>query len=137
MHRSAGFSLIEVLVATAILVTVAAGTAQLFGIAIRHDVAARQQVLMSAVASTKIDEIAASVAQGPPPATALGGVDRAIGGFSDVVVAAGASFERRWLIAPLAGFGATAVVIVLRVSPTATRAAPDLEVATIREAGAP
>jgi prepilin-type N-terminal cleavage/methylation domain-containing protein len=137
MHRSSGFSLIEVLIATAILVTVAAGTAQLFGIAIRHDVAARQQLLMSAVASTKIDELAASVAQGPAPAASMGGVDRPISGFSDVVAAAGASFERRWLIAPLTGYGATAVVIVLRVSPAAGRPAPDLEVATISEAGLP
>jgi prepilin-type N-terminal cleavage/methylation domain-containing protein len=135
--RSAGFTLIEVLVATGILVTVAAGTAQLFAIAIRHDVAARQQLAMSLAASAKLDALAASVAAAATPAAGAGAVDRAVDGFTDTIVAAGASFERRWIVAPLPAYSATAVVIVVRVLPLARSATPDFEIAGVREAGVP
>ena len=135
--RTAGFTLVEVLVATAILVTVAAGTAQLFAVAIRHNAASRQQLAMSLVASRKIDEIGESVARSPAPATPMGALDRAIDGFSDLTTECGASFQRRWTIAPLGDYSATAVVIVVRVVPVAFRATPDLEVATIREGMTP
>ena len=135
--RSRGFTLAEVLVATAILVTIAAGSAQLFAIAIRHGVAARQQLAMSIAASRKLDELAESVAGTGVPATTIGALDRAADGFSDVTVEAGASLQRRWLIAPLTTYGATAVVIVIRIVPVASRAASDFEIATIREGGAP
>lgn len=125
------------LVATAIVVTIAAGTAQLFAIAIRDEVAARQQLAMSAAAETKLDEIAASVASASPPGALMGALDRAVAGYSDIVVAAGASFERRWLVAPLAAYGASAVAVVLRIVPVAVRSAPDLEVSTIVEAAGP
>jgi len=134
---SRGFTLVEVLVATAILVTIAAGTAQLFGIAIRHGVAARQQLAMSAAASRKIDDLAESIARVGVPAAAAGALDRAAGGYSDVTIEAGVPLQRRWVIAPLGAYSATAVVIVIRIVPVATRAAPDLEVATIREGGVP
>jgi prepilin-type N-terminal cleavage/methylation domain-containing protein len=139
MRRSliSGFTLVEVLVATGILVTIAAGSAQLFAVAIRHGVAARQQLAMSVAASRKIDELAASVAQHAAPPFAMGAIDRAVDGFSDVTFECGASFQRRWTIAPLAAYSATAVVILVRVVPLASHAAPDLEVVTIREGGAP
>jgi len=133
---SSGFTLVEVLVAAAVLVTIAAGSAQLFAIAIRHGVAARQQLAMSVAASRKIDELAESVALNGVPATSMGAVDRAVEGYSDVTIECGASLQRRWVIAPIAAYSATAVVIVIRIVPAA-RAAPDLEVATIREGGAP
>jgi prepilin-type N-terminal cleavage/methylation domain-containing protein len=132
-----GFTLVEVLVATGILVTVAAGSAQLFAIAIRHGVASRQQLAMSVAATRKIAELAESVARGVAPPSQVGAVDRAVAGFSDVTIESGASLERRWLIAPLGSYSATAVVIVVRIVPLASRAAPDLEVATIRESAAP
>src|SRR4051812_17255766 len=132
-----GFTLVEVLVATAILLTIAAGSAQLFAIAIRQGMASRQQLAMSVAASRKIDELAAIVAQGGVPASAIGAVDRAVEGFSDVTIEWGASLQRRWLIAPLDSYSATAFVIVIRIVPVAARAAPDLEVATIREAVTP
>ena len=135
--RTNGFTLVEVLVATGILVTIAAGSAQLFAVAIRHGVAARQQLAMSVAASRKIDELAASVARNAAPSTATGALDGAVEGFSGVTFECGASFQRRWTIAPLAAYSATAVVILVRVVPIASRAAPDLEVVTIREAGAP
>jgi prepilin-type N-terminal cleavage/methylation domain-containing protein len=135
--RHRGFTLVEVLVATAILVTIAAGTAQLFAIAIRHSVAARQQLAMSVAASRKIDELAESVGRSGVPPAAAGALDRAVDGFSDATIEGGVSLERRWLIAPLSSYNATAVVIVIRVVPVAARAGPDLEVVTVREGGVP
>jgi prepilin-type N-terminal cleavage/methylation domain-containing protein len=137
MPRSRGFTLIEVLIATGLLVTVAAGTAQLFAIAIRHTIASRQQLAMSIALSRKIDEIAEAVGRAPAPSAPAGALDRAAEGFNDVTVEAGARIERRWLVAPLAGYSATAVVIVVRVAPVAAHAATPIEATTIREAGLP
>ena len=136
-RQSRGFSLIEVLVATGIMVTVAAGTAQLFAIAIRHEVTSRQQLAMASVATAKLDELAAVVARAAPPIAAAGAVDRALTGFSDAVAADGTVFERRWLIAPLTPYSASAVVIVLRVSARAGLGAGSFELATIADAGMP
>src|SRR4051794_40545671 len=135
--RSGGFTLVEGIVATGILVTVAAGTAQLFAIALRHDIAARQQLGMSLAASAKLDELSASVTVRPAPVASAGAVDRAAPGFVDTIVSAGASFQRRWMIAPLPVYSGTAVVIVVRVIPVAVNASPDVEIATIREAARP
>jgi hypothetical protein len=135
--RPDGFTRVEELVATAILVTIAAGSAQLFAIAIRQGVASRQQLAMSVAASRKTDELAEIVARGGVPAAAMGALDNAVEGFSDVTVECGVSLQRRWMIAPLEAYSATAVVIVIRVVPLASRAAADLEVATIREGGTP
>jgi prepilin-type N-terminal cleavage/methylation domain-containing protein len=137
LRHSRGFSLIEVLVATGILVTVAAGTAQLFAVALRQDVASRQQLAMAAIARTKIDELAAVVARATVPAASAGAIDRTISGYSDVVTADGAAFERRWLVAPVAVYSATAVVIVVRVSARAGLAGGSIELATIADAGMP
>jgi hypothetical protein len=128
---------VEVLVATGLLVTVAAGSAQMFAIAIRQGVASRQQLAMSIASSRKIDELAERVAHDAVPASAAGALDRAVEGYSDVTVEGGVSLQRRWLIAPLGAGSATTVVIVVRIVPSAVRAAPDLEVATIREARVP
>jgi prepilin-type N-terminal cleavage/methylation domain-containing protein len=133
--HSAGFTLVEVLVATGILVTVAAGTAQLVAISVRHDIATRQQLAMSAAAGAKLDELAGTLASLTPPPAQAGALDRDVDGYTDVAVASGASFRRRWTIAPLDTYSATAVVIVVRVVPLSAFAAPDLEVATIAEAG--
>ena len=135
--RARGFTLIEVLVATAILVTVAAGTAQLLAVAIRHGAASRQQLAMSIAASRKIDEIAEMVRGGPAPPASIGAVDVAVGGYSDITSEAGARIERRWLIAPLPDYSATAVVIVVRLIPVARHAAAGIDVVTMREAGRP
>jgi prepilin-type N-terminal cleavage/methylation domain-containing protein len=132
---SRGFTLIEVLVATGILVTVAAGTAQLTAIAMHHDAATRQQLAMSALAFAKLDEISATLARGAPPAAASGALDRDAEGFTDVAESAGAPFRRRWTIAPLAAWSATAAVIVVRIVPLSGPEAPGLEIATIADAG--
>jgi prepilin-type N-terminal cleavage/methylation domain-containing protein len=137
LRDSHGFSLIEVLVATGVLVTVAAGGAQLFAVAIHHDIAARQQLAMSIAAASKIEEVAALAASTAPPASAIGAVDRAVAGYVDTAVVAGATFERRWMVAPLGGYSTTAVVIVVRVVSRVSHSSPDFEIASIRKAAAP
>src|SRR5689334_2373301 len=136
MSRARGFTLIEVLVATGILVTVAAGSAQLFTLAIRHDIAARQQIAMASAASAALDAIAADVAQLPPPLQIAGSVDRVVAGYRDTTTWEGTAMERRWMIAPLPAYSTTAVAIVVRVTPLASTTAGDLEAMTIREARA-
>lgn len=133
-HSAAGFSLIEVVVATAILVTVAAGTAQLFAITVQHEVSARQQLAMSSAASSKLDELSAAAARAPAPGAPAGAVDRRVAGYSDVATVLGATFERRWSIAPLTSYSSAAVIITVRVIPLAMRAARELEAVTIAEA---
>jgi hypothetical protein len=54
-----------------------------------------------------------------------------------VVTADGAAFERRWLVAPLSDYSATAVVIVLRVSAQAGLGGGTFELATIADVGMP
>ena len=55
--RSSGFTLIEVTIATSLLVVIALGSAQLFVLAIRHNVAARQQLVMTLAAARKVDDL--------------------------------------------------------------------------------
>jgi prepilin-type N-terminal cleavage/methylation domain-containing protein len=51
-QRSArGFTLIEVTIAIGLLVVIAAGSAQMFAVAIRHNVLARQHRVMSLAAA--------------------------------------------------------------------------------------
>jgi prepilin-type N-terminal cleavage/methylation domain-containing protein len=137
MSRQRGFTLIEVLVATGILVTVAAGSAQLFAMAISQDVAARQQLAMSTAARDKLEALAGAVGAGAAPTETLGALDRPIAGFSDRVVASGAAVERRWIVAPLHAYSPTAVAIVVRVVPLARTSIGDVEIAAVREARAP
>ena len=133
--RSHGFTLVEVLIATGLLVTLAAGTAQLFAIAIRHSIAARQQLAMTLAASKKIDELSAPIARGDVTMSPAGSLDRDAPGFNDVVVEAGGAFRRRWLVAPATANLSTMVAIVIRVEPVARGATTDYEVATLREVG--
>ena len=103
----------------------------MFMLAIRHNVAAKQQLVMSVAAARKVDELSAAAAAGalsPSPPDAL---DRGAEGFADVIVEAGVFCVRRWLVAPLSGHGRAAIAIVVRVS---VAGAGDLQVVTIREA---
>jgi len=139
---ASGFTLIEVTVATGLLVTIALGSAQLFVLAIRQNVAAKQQLMMSTLAADKVEELSASAAAGavtPSPADAL---DRSVDGFVDfadgtgMAIAAGAGvpdgamYVRRWLVTPLSPYGNSALVLVVRV--TRTRPGPgDAQIVTI------
>ena len=57
--------MIEALIAAGVLATVALGVAQLFAMAVAHNDAARQQLVMGLAAAAKIDELSTLVAAGP------------------------------------------------------------------------
>jgi prepilin-type N-terminal cleavage/methylation domain-containing protein len=132
-----GFTLIEVVIATGIVVTIALGTAQLFAIAIQHNLQARRQLAMSLLAARKADDLAVAVAAGAAPA-AGGALDRSIGGFADAVVDSGAAYVRRWTVQPVGG-RAGLLAVVVRVT-GAARAGPgpgSVQIATICGAAPP
>ena len=126
-----GFTLLEVVIATGLLVVVALGSAQLFLLAIGHNLGARRQLLMTLAAAQKIDELSAAAAAGaivwsPPDA-----LERGADGFAEVIVESGLTCVRRWLIAPVDGYGGRLVAIVVRVS---VPGADDVQIVTICEA---
>jgi prepilin-type N-terminal cleavage/methylation domain-containing protein len=126
----AGFSLLEVLIATSLLVVVALGSAQLFVLAVRHTVAARQQLLMTLAAARKVDELSAAAAAGPIVASPPDALARGADGFAEVVMESGLSCVRRWSVAPIPVYGGRLIAIVVRVS---VPGVPDVQIATIRE----
>ena len=129
-QRSSGFTLIEVAIATGLLVVIALGSAQLFVLALRHNVVARQQLVMTLAATRKMEELSAAAAVGalaPSPPDAL---ERGVPGFADVTVEGGALCVRRWLVAPVSGYGARAVGIAVRVS---VAGMGDVQIVTIGE----
>jgi Tfp pilus assembly protein PilV len=129
MHaaRSAGFSLVEALVATGLTMTVALGCAQLFSIAIAQNLAARDQTLMGLAAAAKIDDLSVAASIAVTPADTL---ERDVPGFYDIVDQSGRTYVRRWRVAILPGFGADACTIAVRVAPMA--GGWELRLATVR-----
>jgi len=125
----AGFTLIEVTIATSLLVVIALGSAQLFVVATRQTVAARQQLVMTLVAARKIDELAAAAAAGPLAESPPGALDVGAEGFADVLEASGVVCVRRWQISSVAGRPG-AVAIIVRVS---VPGCGDVQIATICE----
>jgi prepilin-type N-terminal cleavage/methylation domain-containing protein len=117
-----GFTLIEVTIAAAILVTIALGTAQLFGIALRHTIEARRQLAMSLLAARKVDDLIVAAASGTLSPSSGGALDRSVAGFADSVSDAGATYVRRWTAAAVDG-RADLVAVVVRVTGTEGRAA--------------
>lgn len=130
--RREGFSLVEVTIATSLLVVVALGSAQLFVLAIRHNVAARQQLVMALAAGRKADELCAAAAAGPVVLSPPDSLERGTEGFFDVSVEGGVSCARRWLVSTPAGYSAGALAIIVRVSVTG---AGDFQIVTICQAG--
>ena len=129
-RSSSGFTLIEVTIAIGLLVVIALGSAQLFVLALRHNVVARQQLVMMLAASRKVEELSAAAAAGtlaPSPPDAL---DRGAPGFADVTIDAGVVCVRRWLVAPVPGYGGRAMAIAVRVS---VAGAGDVQIVTIGE----
>ncbi len=132
MTRSAGFSLVEALVTAGLLATMALGVAQLFGMAVAHNDAARQQLVMGLAAAAKIDELSTLVAAATP-ADAL---ERNVDGCVDNVVESGRRYVRRWRIAEVAGYGPSAYSFTVRVLPAAGTGG-DVRLTTIRAGGGP
>jgi prepilin-type N-terminal cleavage/methylation domain-containing protein len=137
VHRqppSSGFTLIEVTIATSLLVVIALGSAQLFAVAIRHNVSARQQLVMSLAAARKADELCAASAAGPLAPSPPGALARGEEGFADVIVADGVVCVRRWLVSPLPGYEGRANAVAVRAS---IAGAGETQIVTICEAAAP
>jgi prepilin-type N-terminal cleavage/methylation domain-containing protein len=134
--NSRGFTLIEVSIATGLLVVIALGTAQMFALAIHQNMAAKDQLLMTIAAARKIDQLTASAAAGgltaSSPADAL---DRAYDGFSDDVTEAGAVYVRRWSITFRSDYGGRLAAIAVRVRRPA--GGSDVQIATLTEVKTP
>jgi len=152
---SRGFSLLEVLVATAIMVVAAAGLAQSFAIASRANRSARATTMAALLAQQKMEQLRglawsvdpfgvplgdAALGASPP-----GSLDANTAGYCDFVDASGnalgggttppsgAIYVRRWSIDPLPANPGT---LVLNVSvarlPGGAAQPDDVRIATIR-----
>lgn len=130
-----GFSLLEALIATGILAVSLVSLADLFGLAIRSNIAARSTTTATVLAQQKLEELRALAWTGlsQSPANALqentpGFVDHVDqfgeirGGGADP--SSDAIYTRRWAIEPLPSTPDT-LVIQVRVMRTAVRAAAD------------
>ena len=129
-----GFTLIESLVAMGLVVTIALGSAQLFTVAIARNLSAREQLAMSLLASTKVNDLAAAAADGAIAISPSDSLERLTDGCSDTAVDNGRTYVRRWRISRAPGFGDDVVAIVVRVTPSSgTGETTEVRMATIRE----
>ena len=126
-----GFTLLEALIATGLLVIVSLGSAQLFTIAIARNLSAREQLAMSLLASTKVDDLAAAAAEGTIELSPSDSLERGTAGWTDVSVHAGRPYVRRWRVSQVPGYADDLVAIAVRVTPEA--GSGDVRMATIRE----
>lgn len=126
-----GFTLLEVTIATSLLVVVALGSAQLFALAIRHNVSARQQLSLSLAAARKAEELCAGAAAGPLALSPPDALDREAAGFADATVEGGVSCVRRWQVSTVPGFEGRAIAVVVRAS---VAGGGDAQIVTVCEA---
>ena len=131
---TSGFTLLEATIATSLLVVVALGSAQMFALAIRHNVFARQQLVMSLAAARKVDELCAASAAGALALSPPGALEGGAGGFADVTVEGGVACVRRWLVSALPGHEGRAVAVAVRASIAGAGA---VQIVTICGAAAP
>ena len=134
-HRYDGFTLIESLVAMGLVVTIALGSAQLFTVAIARNLSAREQLVMSLLASTKVNDLAAAATQGTIVSSPSDSLDRASDGWADTLVHAGRAYVRRWNVASVPGLDDAVVAIAVRVAPEA--GVGEVRIVTIRERSRP
>ena len=127
----AGFTLIESLIATGLVVTIALGSAQLFTVAIARNLSAREQLAMSLLASTKVNDLAAAASDGTIAISPADCIERVTDGCADTAVDNGRTYVRRWRVSLVAGFADDVVAIAVRVTPA--NGAGDIRVGTIRE----
>jgi prepilin-type N-terminal cleavage/methylation domain-containing protein len=120
--RGNGFTLIEVIIATGLLVIVALGSARMFALAIDHTLSSRHQLLMRVAAERKIDELAVAAARGVVDLTPPGALDLDVDGFVDRPADGGGVYVRRWRVTPVHGYETEALAIVVRVLPPARTA---------------
>src|SRR5688572_23370230 len=110
--KAAGFSLVEVLVATAVVAFGAASLAQLFIVSVRSGSIAHATAATAVLAQQKMEELLADAAYAPSPSAALTAntpgyfeyVDRlgvSLGGAEPSPPPRSAVYLRRWAIEPL------------------------------------
>ena len=87
----------------------------MFALAIRYTASARQQLVMSVVASRKIEELSAAAAAGTIATSPPDALERSVAGFTDVADEAGGRFVRRWLVTRPPPFDGALVAVVVRV----------------------
>jgi Tfp pilus assembly protein PilV len=134
-RRHDGFTLIESLVATGLVVTIALGSAQLFTVAIARNLSAREQLVMSLLASTKVTDLAAAAAEGTIVLSPPDSLDRTTDGCADTSLHAGRAYVRRWNVSSVPGLDDHVVAIAVRVAPEA--GVGDVRIVTIRERSRP
>ena len=135
-RQSDGFTLIESLVATGLLATIALGSAQLFTVAIARNLSAREELAMSLLASTKVDDLTAQARDGSLAFAPAGTLERDVAGWFDRAGDNGRIYVRRWRVERVSGFtDDTVAAIVVRVAPEAGAGA--LWLATVRERRSP
>ena len=135
MLRSArGFTLIEVTVAAGLLVAIALGTAQLIGLSLQRNIAARDQVMMTTLAASALDQLGAAAAVGALTASPPDSLDRGSEGFGDMAGQGGAIYARRWWIAFPPEYGGATAAIVVRVFRPETPG-QRVEIASLAEVG--
>lgn len=126
-----GFTLIESLVAMGLVVSIALGSAQLFTLAIARNLAAREQLAMTLLASTKVNDLAAAAAGGTIELSPADSLERTAAGWFGTATQAGRAYVLRWRVAAVAGFDGDVVAIAVRVVPEAGRG--EVRLTTIRE----
>jgi prepilin-type N-terminal cleavage/methylation domain-containing protein len=126
-----GFTLIESLVAMGLVVAIALGSAQLFTLAIARNLAAREQLAMTLLASTKVNDLAAAAAAGTIALSPSDSLDRTASGWSATAIQAGRAYVTRWRVATVAGFDDDVVAIAVRIAPETGPG--EVRLATIRE----
>jgi prepilin-type N-terminal cleavage/methylation domain-containing protein len=123
-----GFTLVEVLVAMAIAVVAVGALAYLLSAATTVNRSARRSTFAALLAADKLEQLRAlafdDASLAPSPADAL---STDADGFHDTPAE---GYRRRWLIAPLPGYPATALVIHVVVS--AVGDAGDASLVTIK-----
>jgi prepilin-type N-terminal cleavage/methylation domain-containing protein len=129
-----GFTLIEVIIATSLLTVIAVGSAQLFALAIRQNLAAREQLFITSAAARRVDELIAASRTGTLAASPPDSLDRNSDGFFDLPVESGTPCVRRWSIWFPPEYAGGAAAIVVRVSRRSGGAAT--QIATLAETGA-
>ncbi len=141
VHREPhGTSLIEVLVATAIVVTAVSTLASLTSLALRMVGAGRERTLAVVAAQSRLEDLQSSLT--PPPASPADTLDRDVPGWSERIdpfgrVAgrdpsfAGTVFVRRWHVEAVAGVPGL-LALRVRAGPCAPDRAPGGSCAALR-----
>ena len=116
-----GFSLVEVLIASTILIAGLVSLAQLFTVATASNISARHTTYATALAAQKIEELRAAA---PDPGAPPGGADDA------------GVYTRRWSTVPLPG-AADAMVVEVLVTSRAAGPAAEARLVTVIARRAP